>query len=411
MKRKPTAIFCILTFAVGVSAWQCVGITSVINGGTGQSSLPANCVLIGEGTSPVNGACPVHTGYLLTDNGPGSDPSFQPMGNIAAPGSDTNILINSGGLLGASGDSIDSQGQLLIPGSRTGQGMHFTGPVPSGIVWDQAANVGVWSLLSGVQTRTGPTVSSFTDCSGNVSFFACPLGGTRTLNGGGSYTLNGSATGDNGMLLYFTSPATLNFDISSGSDNGGIYAVKNFSSGAVPLSTSGVTASIDGNSTPGVTLAPGMSAFFYKTTETFGSVDWKMMGPFGAPYKLYDTNATAGTSSLSAATMFTPARTGRYRFSYYLSQTVLGASCAGNTTIQVAVKYRDPIAAAAQVVNLGLYTIVNNGTLGVVPWTSGPTEWTFVSQAAAIQYQTTYTAGGACSPAPTVQLTPMLESF
>jgi hypothetical protein len=50
---------------------------SVPNGGTGDASLPADSVLIGNGTSPVTGAPPVSAGYVLTDNGPGVAPSFQ----------------------------------------------------------------------------------------------------------------------------------------------------------------------------------------------------------------------------------------------------------------------------------------------------------------------------------------------
>lgn len=49
----------------------------VPSGGTGRTTLTANSVLLGEGTSPVNFAVPVSVGFFLTDNGPGFDPSFQ----------------------------------------------------------------------------------------------------------------------------------------------------------------------------------------------------------------------------------------------------------------------------------------------------------------------------------------------
>lgn len=60
--------------------YQSVLIGTVVpaNGGTGLTSLTANCVLVGAGTSSVHLICPVMNGDVLTDNGPGSDPSFQP---------------------------------------------------------------------------------------------------------------------------------------------------------------------------------------------------------------------------------------------------------------------------------------------------------------------------------------------
>lgn len=50
---------------------------SVANGGTARASLTAHNVLLGEGTSAVSYAPPVSAGYVLTDNGPGNDPTFQ----------------------------------------------------------------------------------------------------------------------------------------------------------------------------------------------------------------------------------------------------------------------------------------------------------------------------------------------
>ena len=54
------------------------GVLPVANGGTGQSTLPAHEILVGEGTSPVASIGNATAGYLLTSNGPGADPTFQP---------------------------------------------------------------------------------------------------------------------------------------------------------------------------------------------------------------------------------------------------------------------------------------------------------------------------------------------
>lgn len=47
-------------------------------GGSGVVSPSANCVLTGEGASPFGTQCPNTPGYVLTDNGTGSDPTMQP---------------------------------------------------------------------------------------------------------------------------------------------------------------------------------------------------------------------------------------------------------------------------------------------------------------------------------------------
>jgi hypothetical protein len=59
---------------------QIVGLTSPLSvnqGGVGLTSIPANSVMIGEGTSNINVAAPGAAGQVLASNGPTSDPSFQ----------------------------------------------------------------------------------------------------------------------------------------------------------------------------------------------------------------------------------------------------------------------------------------------------------------------------------------------
>lgn len=53
------------------------GIVPVANGGTGAATLPANAVLLGEGTAAIGAAAPGAAGQVLTSNGIGVDPSFQ----------------------------------------------------------------------------------------------------------------------------------------------------------------------------------------------------------------------------------------------------------------------------------------------------------------------------------------------
>lgn len=134
-----------------------------------------------------------------------------------------------------------------------------------------------------------------------------------------------------------------------------------------------------------------------------------------APSRVFNTLPAASAASISATTMDTtpaiPATGSEYTFTAYLSQTVLGASCAGNSTVTLNLIYQDPNAAAPQTQAIGTFTVTTNGTLGIVPLTSniyaGKITFT-AAPSSVIQYSTTYSAGGSCSPAPTVQVFPVL---
>lgn len=134
------------------------------------------------------------------------------------------------------------------------------------------------------------------------------------------------------------------------------------------------------------------------------------------PTRVYATAGTAGVASITATTMTTaptiPASGRLYNLSGYVTQTVLGASCAGNSTVVLNLIYQDPNAAAPQTQAIGTFTVTTNGTLGIVPLTANAYAGaiTFVAKAGTVvQFSTTYTAGGSCSPAPTVQVFPVLE--
>lgn len=134
------------------------------------------------------------------------------------------------------------------------------------------------------------------------------------------------------------------------------------------------------------------------------------------PSRIFNTAAAAGTASLGATTMTTvpaiPVTGTRYNFNSYITQTVLGASCAGNTTIVVNAIFQDPNAAAPQTTAIATFTVTTNGTLGIVPITANSYAGaiSFVAKpSTVIQYSTTYSLGGSCSPGPAVQFFPVLE--
>lgn len=59
------------------------GTLPVSNGGIGQSTLTAHDVLVGNGTSGVTQISPSTSGFVLTSNGTGSDPTFQAAASTA----------------------------------------------------------------------------------------------------------------------------------------------------------------------------------------------------------------------------------------------------------------------------------------------------------------------------------------
>lgn len=151
-----------------------------------------------------------------------------------------------------------------------------------------------------------------------------------------------------------------------------------------------------------------------------GSVQFFYTGYLGTPPQgygqvgvIYSTPSAASTASISATTMATPTFTGQYRLSWHFSQSVVAASCASNPTLTANVIFQDANAASGQTVVLALHTITGpTGTLGNVPWTSGPISYTFTAKAATnIQYSTTLGNVGSCSPNPTYTFTPILEAL
>jgi hypothetical protein len=133
--------------------------------------------------------------------------------------------------------------------------------------------------------------------------------------------------------------------------------------------------------------------------------------------RLFNTLPAAGTASIGATTMVAavpaiPATGTHYVFSVYATQTVLGTSCAGNTTIAINAIVQDPNAAAPQTTAMATFTVTTNGTLGIIPLTASVYggNMPFLAKAGSVvQYSTTFTPGGSCAPAPTVQVVPTLE--
>lgn len=155
------------------------------------------------------------------------------------------------------------------------------------------------------------------------------------------------------------------------------------------------------------------------TTPTLGNVasvgGVSVVGQ-GVPGIVYNTASASTNASISAVTMITASGSGNtYRFSAYTDQTVLGASCAANSTAAVNIIFTDPNTSSTTTSTYTTLTIITNGTVGTtntVSTNSINPAMTFRAKAStAVQYSVTFTPGGSCSPAPSYQVYPLLEQL
>lgn len=156
------------------------GTAVVAGGGTGLGSLTANAVLLGEGNSPVGFAAPVTAGYVLTDNGPGVDPTFQ--------------LLPSGGSMAIGTAVIGGTPNYILfidPSGNLGQDIHFQYSTAAGLIYTNPQpatfNGSYFDTLGDLILASGATLFNFTG-----SFQVSALGGTTTS----SLTLTGSTPGN-----------------------------------------------------------------------------------------------------------------------------------------------------------------------------------------------------------------------
>jgi hypothetical protein len=298
---------------------------------------------------------------------------------------------------------------------------------------DAQANWGVW-VPSGQYSYTitlpggvnlGPYVVNFGVPNGtNLVLGSLTTTGPNTLGGGGS--LSGTWTGNptfSGAPIFSGQPnfsAGVNFSagqsIGSLSFNAGQTTV-----GGVGITTSQNNVTLETNQSEtngGATGSPSFAVFGADSNRHCATISENNI-PGGTPACLaagqYYTPSAATTSNVSPTTMVTvdaggTATANTYRLSAYVTQSVLGAACGGTSTIVVNVIFQDPNAAAPQTQAIGTFTITTNGTLGIVPLTTTPgTLMIRAKTGTNVQYSTTYTPNGTCSPNPTYQIFPILE--
>ena len=145
------------------------GSLNAVNGGTGNATLTAHALLLGQGTSPITGVSPVAIGRLLSSQGATSDPAY-----LASSGTTTTVLHgNASGLPTYAAVSLTADVSGTLPVGNGGTGiasgtsggvLAFTGSTTITSSAALAANAIVVGGGAGVvpltQPTTPPTVGS-----------------------------------------------------------------------------------------------------------------------------------------------------------------------------------------------------------------------------------------------------------
>lgn len=136
---------------------------SVPQGGTGLSTLTIHNILIGEG-SVMGGLSPGTSGYILTSNGPGADPTFQA---VPVGGSVTSVSTNNG----LTGGPITSSGTIglatiaannALVNTTSGSAVPTAAALPS-CSTSASALIYTTNTGFGCQTLAGLGMNTFTD--------------------------------------------------------------------------------------------------------------------------------------------------------------------------------------------------------------------------------------------------------
>lgn len=209
---------------------------TVAHGGTGDTSLTAHGVLIGEGTSAVNVTTAGTNGQVLIGSA-GADPAFATVGGtqgvtlttgantlsiglVAVPNSalaNSSITISAGSGISVSGSPVSLGGTVTISAAATnanqfstdsgvaipsGNNLNILGTAAQGISTSGSGSTVTLTVANATTTTKGVASfnsANFTVSSGAVSLITTGIVETLTPNSGGAVSASSSNINDKGL--------------------------------------------------------------------------------------------------------------------------------------------------------------------------------------------------------------------
>ncbi len=212
----------LVTNGSGVPSFSASGLT-VPQGGTGNTTLTAHAVLVGEGTSAVAQVGPGTANQVLMSGGAGADPAYSTA--TYPPTTTANQLLYSSATNTIGGLTSANTAILITNGS----GVPSFSTAPLGFAYG-GTNV--------TSVTTTPTATSFAgwDANENLSANSFISGFTSTATAGGNTTLTVAST----QLQFFTGATTQTVTLpSTGIVAGQQFMIVNNSTGVVTVQSSG----------------------------------------------------------------------------------------------------------------------------------------------------------------------------
>ena len=297
--------------AVNLASTDAVtGTLPVANGGTGATTLTANNVILGNGTSAVNFVAPGTAGNVLTSNGTTWTSAAGASGTVTSVGGTGSVqgLTLSG--------TVTSSGNLTLGGSLSAVSLtsQVSGTLPVGNGGSGA------TTLTGVLKGNG--TSAFT--ASNVNLTSEVTGTLPVANGGTNATATptaGAVAYGTGSAYAFTAAGTAGYVLqSNGSSAPTWVAASTGTVTAVSVTTSnGFAGSSSGGATPALTLSTTISGVLKGngTAISAASAGTDYLAPPSGTSILKANsggalaNATAGTDYVApgTATTFTALQT------------------------------------------------------------------------------------------------------